>query len=52
MAAIEEILQPSLYGFRNIKPRKRIERLASNDKEATEKLRLDQRVGYEARLHR
>ena len=52
MAAIEEVLQPSFFGFRNIKPRSRKERMAANDKTATEKLRLEQRVGYEARLHR
>lgn len=52
MASIDEILQPSLFGFRNIKPRGRRERLALNDKTATEKLRLEQRVGIEARLHR
>ena len=35
-----------------MKPRTRRERRAVNDKTSTEKLRLEQRVGYEARLHR
>ncbi len=45
-------LSNSSFGFRNIKPRTRRERLAANDKTATEKLRLEQRVGQEARQHR
>lgn len=52
MAAIEEVLQPSMFGFRNMKPRSRRERKAANDKTATEKLRLEARVGWEARMHR
>ena len=43
---------PSSFGFKNIKPRTRRERQALNDKTATEKLRLEQRVGHEARMHR
>lgn len=42
---------PSSFGFRSIRPKTRDERRGFNDKVLLEKSRLDQRVGYEARIH-
>jgi hypothetical protein len=52
MMSTETILQPSACGFRSIRPRTRKERRDLKDKVSLEKSRIDQRVGYEARLHR
>jgi hypothetical protein len=41
---------PSSFGFRSIRPKSRDERKGLFDKVLLEKSRLDQRVGYEARL--
>ena len=42
---------PSAFGFRNIKPKSRQERMQKNDKVALERERLAQRSGWQARLH-
>jgi hypothetical protein len=44
-------MTPSLYGFRSIRARTRNERYALKDKVALEKSRLNQRSGWQARLH-
>ena len=43
--------QPSAFGFRNIQPKTRQERRGHYDKVSLEKSRIDQRVGFEARIH-
>ena len=42
---------PSAFGFRNIRPKTRHERMGKNDKVALERERLAQRSGWQARLH-
>lgn len=46
-----EGFERSAWGFRSIVPKTRQQRMALKDKVALEKSRLDQRVGFEARMH-
>jgi len=45
-------LKPSAHGFRSIRPKSRKERRSVKDKVALEKSRIDQRTGWQARMHR
>mmetsp|Transcript_33794 Transcript_33794/g.74419 ORF Transcript_33794/g.74419 Transcript_33794/m.74419 type:complete len:233 (-) Transcript_33794:191-889(-) len=45
-------VEPSAYGFRSIRPRTRLERRSLTDKVSLEKNRINQRVGWQARMHR
>ena len=42
---------PSAFGFRNIRPKNRAERMSKNDKVALERSRLMARSGWQARMH-
>ena len=44
-------LKESVFGFRNILPKNRVERRGFKDKVALEKMRLAQRVGHAARMN-
>jgi hypothetical protein len=48
---VEYVVEPSAYGFRSIRPRSRAERRGLKDKVALEKGRINQRVGWQARMH-
>ena len=44
-------IAPSAFGFRNIRPKKRKERIGMKDKVALERSRLMERSGWQARMH-
>lgn len=44
-------IAPSAYGFRSIAPTSRNDRYAKKDKVALEKSRINQRTGWQARMH-
>jgi hypothetical protein len=48
---MDDDFNPSSYGFRSIRPKSRVERRGLFDKVLLEKSRIDQRVGFEARIH-
>eukprot|EP01031_Cornospumella_fuschlensis_P043682 gene43682-53418_t len=43
---------PSAFGFRSIRPRTRAERMDMKDKVALERSRINQRTGWQARMHK